>query len=157
MGLYDKYKGKDFTYLEPAIKIDPMQLKIPLAMLAGLVILLVLFMFIASQVQFNPISAEFEEQPMRIDFQKSIIVTVNVLNVFPENARNVQVRVVPESTALIVFPAQVKTIPFIETATHKSMQFNLTTLNYAKGSHEFKVIVSMNNQVFEKKFTLEVV
>ncbi|MDO8537545.1 MAG: hypothetical protein Q7S21_01545 [archaeon] len=157
MGLYDKEKPKQFSYDSPKFSFDFEKYKIPLMFLGAIILIGVVFLLFASQVEFNPISIEFEEQPMRIDFQKSIIVQVNARNIFPQTVSNTQIKIVPITNGLIVFPSSVQIIPAIPTANHGTASFNVTTNNYAKGNYEFKAIVSMNNQVFEKTFTLQVV
>lgn len=154
MGLYDK--EKQFSYDKPKFDFDWNKLRIPLIILGIIIAIALILFFFGSQVQFNPISIEFEETPMRIDFQKSIVLQVNAQNIFPETVANTQVKVVPLSNGLIVFPSSIQTISSIETAQKGISQFNLTTKNFAKGNFDFKVIVSMNNQVFEKTFTLQV-
>ena len=152
MGIYDENK-----YSYPTMKVSIKQLKLPLAMLAAIIVVALLAFSLNEALKPRPLAVLLAPNPLDLALHSgtSAMLDVGIFNTFPSTVSSVVVKVEEVgSSALIIFPAS-RRIDSMAPATDRKLDSFVIRPNPGKeiqsGSYKIMVSVSFDGQKVDSR------
>ena len=152
MSIYDGRDPTDFLALLEKNK------NLFLGVIGAIVLIAIVFIAVSSYKP-SAFSFAFSKNPVSLERDSDAILTLSVVNVTGEDARNVSIEVFPkDSSALHVFPTK-KELSFLGVNEIRNVDFRIqmNKEEIVAGNYSIQVGVKINNEKFDKTIFLNVV
>lgn len=162
MGIYDNKKK---IGLKPGFKLnfEWKKFKYPAILIAGIILVLLVFFALQWLLQPQPISASLSPNPLNLAQAQTALLTVDVSNISSETALNAVLNIEAIADEMFVITPSSKEIPTLESGGRRQFVFQIRPFNkndssagVPSGDYKIRIVFSINGQEFLKEVVLQV-